>query len=64
MTEVIATDERGNALLSFQIGEEADLDNLDPDLPCLFSLVLVWHERRCHGLRSLEAGLGASWRVP
>jgi 8-oxo-dGTP diphosphatase len=47
VTEAIATDERGNALLSFQIGEETELNNLDPDLPCPFSLVLVWHEGRC-----------------
>jgi 8-oxo-dGTP diphosphatase len=47
VNKVIATDERGNALLTFRIGEETDLDDLDHDLPCLFSLVLVWHEGRC-----------------
>ena len=43
----IATDNRGNALLAFNPGEEADLESLEQELPCPFSLVLLWHHGRC-----------------
>ena len=45
MTDVLAQDSRGNALLSFRSGAESDLDELD--LPCPLALVIAWHEGRC-----------------
>ena len=45
MTDVLARDSRGNALLSFCFGAESELNELD--LPCPLSLVIAWHAGRC-----------------
>ena len=41
----LAVDERGNALLAFDFGDETDLESLE--LPCPLSLVLVWSAGHC-----------------
>ena len=77
MTDVLAQDSRGNALLSFRSGAESDLDELD--LPCPLALVIAWHEGRCllvfdrwkqawelrDGRGSLDAGLvrHGNWHI-
>jgi 8-oxo-dGTP diphosphatase len=43
----IARDNRGNELLAFIPGEETDLESLEQELHCAFSLVLLWHHGRC-----------------
>ena len=43
--DVLAVDERGNALLEFRFGPESGLTELE--LPCPLALVIVWWDGRC-----------------
>lgn len=47
VTDPLATDQRGNALVAFELGSESDLKHLDASISCPLSLVLVWHAGRC-----------------
>lgn len=47
MTDRLAVDDTGNALVKFERGDETDLNALGPAIPLPLSLVALWHDGRC-----------------
>jgi 8-oxo-dGTP diphosphatase len=47
VTEYLAVDGAGNALVSFERGDESGLNALDPAIPLPLALVALWQGHRC-----------------